>query len=97
MLDEDAPLQNGATLQAPDSAAAGAEIEVGWNTSRESTDQRITLAEEGQAIFTWITAVSVAGDAPISLTLPDTPGRYELRFLDVSSQEVLARHLIQVE
>ena len=97
VLDEDAPLQNGATIQAPDSAKAGTDIEVDWSTSRESTDQRITLAQEDQAIFTWISAVSIEGDAPLSITLPDSPGRYELRFLDVTNQEVLARHVIQVK
>ncbi|MEF2554445.1 VWA domain-containing protein [Aurantimonas sp. A2-1-M11] len=96
ILAEDASLENGATLEAPDSAVAGTTIDVGWSTTRGSADQRITLARADQAIFTWITAVRIEGDRPVAITLPDAPGGYELRFLDVAKQEILARHAIQV-
>ncbi|MEI4263299.1 VWA domain-containing protein [Roseovarius sp. D0-M9] len=97
VLAEDAALQNGAAIEAPENASAGATIDVSWTTARESGDQRITLAKANQAIFTWITAVRIEGDAPIAMTLPDAPGSYELRFLDVANQEVLARHVIEVK
>ena len=97
VLDADAALNSGAELTAPDTAAPGSTIEVGWSVDATSADQRITIAAADQAIFTWIEAVKITGEPPVSLTLPDEPGSYELRFLDVSNQAVLARKVITVE
>mgnify|MGYP005848860451 CR=1 FL=1 len=97
VLPADAALERGASLNAPDSAAPGAQIEVGWSVESDSADQRITLAKADQAIFTWIEAVKISGDPPVRMTLPDEAGIYELRFLDVSNQQVLARKVIKVE
>lgn len=97
VLKADAALNTGATIDAPQSAAAGSTIEVSWSVDQPSADQRITLAEADQAIFTWIEAVKFTGAPPISLTLPDAPGTYELRILDVTNQAVLARKPITVE
>ena len=97
VLAADAALESGASLTAPDSAAAGATIEVGWSVESDSADQRITLARSDQAIFTWVSATKIDGAPPLQITLPDTPGRYELRFLDVANQAVLARKVIVVE
>ena len=97
ILAADAPLSSGASLSAPDSAAAGSQIEVGWSVDSTSADQRITLARADQAIFTWLSATKVDGPPPLSITLPDEPGSYELRFLDVTNQSVLARKVLVVE
>jgi len=97
ILAADAPLSSGASLSAPDSAAAGSQIEVGWSVESTSADQRITLARADQAIFTWLSATKVEGEPPLRITLPDEPGSYELRFLDVSNQAVLARKVLVVE
>jgi len=93
----DAQLESGASLSAPDTAAPGAEVDVGWTVSAESADQRIALAREDQAIFTWVQAVKVEGTPPVKLTMPEAPGTYEIRFLDVTNQAVLARKVIRVE
>ncbi|MRU16630.1 VWA domain-containing protein [Roseovarius sp. A21] len=97
VLSKDAQLSTGAQLQAPDSATAGATIEVSWSVDGESADQRITLAKGNQPIFTWIVAHKIDGPPPISLTLPEEPGQYELRFLDVAGQKVLSRAPIEVK
>ena len=97
ILAADAPLSSGASLSAPDSAAAGSQIEVGWSVESTSADQRITLARADQAIFTWLSATKVEGEPPLRITLPDEPGSYELRFLDVSNQAVLARKVLVAE
>ncbi|KAA0909818.1 VWA domain-containing protein [Aquicoccus porphyridii] len=96
VLAEDAQLSTGATLQAPEAAAPGAVIEVSWTGGADSADQRITLARGDQAIFTWVLAKKIDGPPPLRLTLPDTPGLYELRFLDVSGQQVLSRAPIEI-
>ena len=97
VLAADAALDTGASLTAPDTAAPGSAIEVGWTVQSDSADQRITLARGDQAIFTWISATKITGAPPISVTVPDEPGVYELRFLDVSNKEVLSRKVIKVE
>ena len=97
VLAADAALNTGASLEAPTSGAPGAVIDVGWSVAAESADQRITLAKADQAIFTWISAVKIEGAPPVQITLPNEPGSYELRILDVSNQAVLARQVITVE
>jgi len=97
VLPADAQLQSGATIEAPETAAAGSTIDVGFTTASTSADRRITLARADQAIFTWVNAVKIDDEASVRLTLPDTPGTFELRFLDVTEQEVLARKIITVE
>ncbi|GGD40293.1 hypothetical protein GCM10011358_25250 [Sinisalibacter lacisalsi] len=97
VLAEDAQLSTGAQLDAPASAAAGATIEVSWDVDSSSADQRITLARGDQPIFTWIEAHKIEGPPPLRLTLPEEPGQYELRFLDVIGQEVLSRAPIEVK
>ncbi|GHF03693.1 hypothetical protein GCM10016455_26290 [Aliiroseovarius zhejiangensis] len=97
VLAADAALDTGASLDAPDTAAAGATISVSWTTDSESADQRITLAQGSQAIFTWISAQKITGPPPVSITLPDDAGVYELRLLDLTNKAVLSRRVIKVE
>ncbi len=97
VLAADAALEAGASLSAPDTAAPGAVIEVNWQASSDSADQRITLARGNQPIFTWLQAVKITGDGPVEITLPNEPGVYELRFLDLSNQAVLSRKVITVK
>ncbi len=97
VLAADAQLETGASLSAPRTAAPGETIEIGWTVDSESADQRLTVARADQAIFTWMSAVKIAGDSPVRLVLPSEAGDYELRFLDVTTQKVLARKVIKVE
>jgi Ca-activated chloride channel family protein len=97
VLAADAPLESGASLDAPDRAAAGSTVTVGWTADSPGADPRIALARADQAIFTWITALKVADGAPVQMPMPQEPGAYELRFLDVAGQAVLARKVITVE
>lgn len=97
VLAADAPLEQGARLSAPDTAAPGESIAVDWSVETESDDQRLTVAGADQAIFTWVTAVRLEGRSPVEITLPEEPGTYELRLLDVTEQEVLARRMIRVD
>lgn len=93
----DATLDTGGSITAPDVAAPGSTIEVSWSVNAESADQRITIARGDQAIFTWLSAQKITGAPPIQLTVPDEPGVYEIRFLDLSNQAVLSRKIIKVE
>ena len=93
----DAALNSGAALTAPDTAAAGSTVDVGWTVDAAGGDQRITLARADQAIFTLFTAIKTTEGPPVQMPMPSEPGSYELRFLDVSNQAVLARKVIVVE
>jgi Ca-activated chloride channel family protein len=97
VLAEDATLERGASLDAPETAAAGSTITVGWTVENESADQRITVARADQAIFTWVVAVKLDTPSPLEITLPEEPGSYELRLLDLVEQEVLVRQPIQID
>ncbi|MDQ2088702.1 VWA domain-containing protein [Marimonas arenosa] len=97
VLAKDAQLSTGAAIDAPESAAAGSTIKVGWTIDNASADQRITVARGEQAIFTWISAKKISGDPPMEITMPDEPGVYEIRILDLANKEVLARKAIRLE
>ena len=97
VLAADAPLEKGASLSAPETAATGEMITVGWTVDSESADQRLTVARADQAIFTWVSAVKLEGNSPLEIALPDEPGNYELRLLDVAEKKILARRTIQVD
>ncbi len=97
VLGKDAQLSSGAQLTVPETAAPGSEIEVSWQVDGDSADRRITVAGADQAIFTWITARKIDGPPPLTIKMPEEPGLYEVRFLDVSNQKVLSRAPIRVE
>ena len=97
VVPETAALNDGAMIEAPDAAAAGSLVSITWQVEQESSDQRLTLAAPDQAIFTWITAQKMNGLTEVEIKMPDAPGIYELRILDVPRQSVLAQRVITVE
>ncbi|MFW8567288.1 vWA domain-containing protein [Orrella sp. 11846] len=94
---KDAPLDDGAGLSAPAQASAGQLITVSWTGGSDSTDQRIALARADQADFSWIVAHKAVGAQSLELTMPQEPGTYEVRYLDVSGRKVLGRAIVEVK
>ena len=92
----DAPLDDGAGLSVPASAAPGETISVSWSIAPEDADRRVTLAASDAPDFTWISAHPVGPETETDITLPAEPGQYEVRFLDLGRQEVLGRAIIAV-
>jgi Ca-activated chloride channel family protein len=92
----DAPLDDGAGLSAPATAAPGETVTVAWTIAADDADRRVALAKADAPDFTWISAHRVGAEQETEITLPDTPGQYEVRFLDISSQSVLGRAIIAV-
>ncbi len=86
----------GATLTVPESAEPGESVTVAWTGGSDSEDQRITLARAEQALFSWIEAQPIDPEGALTFTMPETPGSYEFRYLDVSGQQVLSRATIEV-
>ena len=93
----DAPLDDGAGLSVPESAAPGQTITVTWTGESESADQRIALARSEQPDFSWISVQSVPAEKSMELTIPDEAGLYEVRFLDVAGRQVLGRVIVDVK
>ncbi|MGO3356458.1 MAG: vWA domain-containing protein [Oceanisphaera sp.] len=92
-----APLDYGAGLVVPESATAGEVITIRWTGAFDSGDQRIALARQDQADFSWVTAHSVGEEKTITLTMPDEVGLYEIRFLDIAGRKLLGRAVIRVK
>ncbi|HZJ93415.1 MAG TPA: VWA domain-containing protein [Thiopseudomonas sp.] len=93
----DAPLDDGAGLSVPKTAAIGETITITWSGGSDSTDQRISLARANQADFSWIAAQAVGAEKTIQLTMPDKAGFYEVRFLDIAGRELLGRSIVEVK
>ena len=92
----DAPLDDGAGLSAPTSAAPGETVTVSWTIEADDADRRVALAKADAPDFTWISAHRVGAEQETEITLPDEPGQYEVRFLDIGSQSVLGRAMIAI-
>jgi Ca-activated chloride channel family protein len=93
----DAPLDDGAGLVVPSQVSTGETITVSWTGSVDSADQRISLARADQADFSWIEAHRIGEETTLELTMPNEPGRYEVRYLDIGGQAVLGRAIVEVE
>ncbi|WP_417270628.1 VWA domain-containing protein [Celeribacter sp.] len=93
----DAPLDDGAGLSAPETASTGEVITVTWTGGGEGADQRIALARKDQPDFSWISAQKVGEGKSMELTMPDEPGLYEVRYLDITGRELLGRSVVEVK
>ena len=94
VLAADAPLDEGAGLVVPAAARPGETITVSWTIEAGDTDRRVALAQADAPDFTWIAVHSVGDETETVFKLPDEPGQYEVRFLDLQSQSVLGRAMI---
>lgn len=85
---------------APCPAPTGEVVEVGWTSDIDNDLRtimlRITLARPDDPDFTWIDSKSTEEESPQSFTMPDQPGIYELRLLDMARKEILSRATIEV-
>ncbi|MGB8622862.1 MAG: hypothetical protein WCD16_08580, partial [Paracoccaceae bacterium] len=97
VVDENAAMNAGAVLDVPETAAPGATVEVTWTGGGDGGDRRIALAGADAADFTWIEAHKVNNEPPMRFTMPDAPGFYEFRFLDIANAKVLSRAIIEVK
>jgi Ca-activated chloride channel homolog len=93
----DAPLDEGAGLSVPETAAPGATIAITWTGESKSTDQRIAVARKDQPDFSWVSVQSVGEKKAMELEMPEEPGVYEVRFLDLANQQLLGRSVIAVQ
>ncbi len=78
-------------LTAPESAAAGSEIEIGW-TGPNAEGDNIQIAPVGGRYLSW--KYTKSGN-PVKLKMPEEPGTYELRY-SFRDKEVLHSRPIMV-
>ena len=97
VLAADAPMDDGAGLEVPKAGKPGATITATWSSGLETGDRRVAFARADQADFSWISAESISGRDSLEITLPEAPGRYEVRFLDITNRKVLGRSIIEVK
>ena len=94
VLAADAPIDEGAGLKVPGTARPGDIVTVSWTIEAGDADRRVALARADAPDFTWITVHHVGDETETVIKLPDEPGQYEVRFLDLQSQSVLGRAMI---
>ncbi len=86
-----------ATLTAPDTAAAGSQIQVDWTGPNYPNDY-IGIGLAGATDWTrWEQYTRTADGSPLSLTMPDTPGTYVIRYFVDQNNRVLAERQITVQ
>ncbi len=83
------------TLEAPESAPMGNEIEIAWQGPDGKGDYITVVTpdtEDGRhGKYTYTREGS-----PLSLVMPDSAGEYEIRYVSAQSNSVLARRMISV-
>jgi Ca-activated chloride channel family protein len=84
-----------ATVQAPATVNAGAELEVEW-TGPDNNGDYITIVEAGAAEGTYGNYTYTQRGSPLAVTAPDAPGEYEVRYLTGGSNTTLARQAVTV-
>jgi len=94
VLAANAPMDEGAGLVVPATARPGETIVVRWTGGGESEDRRVALARADQADFSWISFASAVGIDSLEIEMPDAPGTYEIRYLDITERAVLGRAII---
>ncbi|MBM1956232.1 VWA domain-containing protein [Sulfitobacter pseudonitzschiae] len=97
VLAADAPIDEGAGLMVPGTARPGDIVTVSWTIEAGDADRRVALARADAPDFTWITVHHVGDETETVIKLPDEPGQYEVRFLDLQSQSVLGRAMITLD
>ena len=87
-----APLPT-AGLTAPEQAAIGTEIEVGWSVSETAYLDTIEIGAVGDD--TYSAFVYASSGNPVVIQMPGTPGSYELRYVS-KDETIVARRPITV-
>lgn len=85
-----------ASIDAPDSASIGVEIEVGWRGPNALGDY-LSIAPVG-APLTQVDAYARVSDGnPVAMRTPRAPGAYELRYVSAAENRLLASRPLAIE
>ncbi len=78
-----------ATLNAPETAAAGAEVKVAW-TGPDNKNDYIAISEVGAEEGKYIDYDYTRRGSPVTITTPDVTGSFEIRYVVGQSKRTLA-------
>ena len=78
-----------ATLEAPETAAAGSEIKVAW-TGPDNKNDYISIAQVGAEEGKYISYDYTRRGSPVKITTPDATGSFEIRYVVAQSKRTLA-------
>ncbi len=84
-----------ASLVPQSEVAAGSFLKIGWKGPNNRGDY-ISLAAVGAGDDKFLTYVHTLNGSPVSVQVPDEPGRYEVRYVTGQSNSVLARAQVNV-
>jgi Mg-chelatase subunit ChlD len=85
-----------ATLDAPKEAAGGARVTIRWTGPNNHADQvAIVPAGTAERTSSKVFHYTSRGN-PLTLTVPETPGAYEIRYLTGGSRSTLARAALTI-
>lgn len=85
-----------AALEAPDSGGTGSRIIVTWSGPNYERDY-VSVAEIGSRGSATLSYAYTGNGPSLQVTLPDTPGQYELRYVMRQGNTVLATKTIRVD
>jgi Ca-activated chloride channel family protein len=84
-----------ATLEAPETAAPGEDLLVGW-TGPEAAQDFLSIAALEELSDQYRSFSPTTRGNPAVLTAPHTPGDYEIRYVRAADGEVLARQPLEI-
>lgn len=84
-----------ATLDGPETAAAGSTVQIGWTGPDEPHDF-IAVSEIGERSSSYLTYSYSGRGNPVELEMPANPGTYELRYVRSEGMSILATRQIVV-
>ncbi len=84
----------GASLEIPDTAAAGATLNIAW-TGPDYPDDYISVAKVDSPGRSEVNYTRTSTGNPLKLLLPAEPGTYEVRYIQAQSHKILASHPIE--
>lgn len=90
------PLLPSATLDAPATARVGELVTVNWTGPANDGDY-LTVVEPAKPSSEWLGYAGIRGTQPLLIQMPQSSGRYELRYVLKSKNAILARLMIDVQ
>ena len=84
-----------ARLETPAEVAAGAGFEVSW-TGPDNDRDYVTIVEAGAQQGAYLSYAYTTSGTPLSLRALDSPGSYEIRYVDGASKDILVSAPITV-
>jgi Ca-activated chloride channel family protein len=89
------PERPAATISAPQEVLVGGSIEIEW-TGPEAAEDFVSLAQPGTPGVDYLSWLRIDAGTPLTLAAPKQPGSYQLRYVDGTTGEILARRMIEV-